>query len=141
MRLDQRRGGDVEGGAVLMFAEVAAYAQSKGLTVPELLDDLYCEYGYFKETLHSLVLEGAEGAAQIDKLATSYSENPPAEVDGSPNGGDRVGSVVGTGKGQRFEQQRKVGCGTFGNRLGDDGALCSGMFGERGVIVREQLCC
>ena len=71
-------------GAALMFAELAAYAKSKSLTVPELLDELYCEFGYFKETLHSLVLEGAEGAAKIEKLATSHSKSPPSEVDGSP---------------------------------------------------------
>ena len=71
-------------GATLMFAELAANAKSKNLTVPELLDSLYLEYGYFKETLHSLVLEGAEGAAKIEKLATSYSQSPPREVDGSP---------------------------------------------------------
>ncbi len=71
-------------GATLMFAELAAYAKSKGLTIPGLLDNIYLEYGYFKETLRSLVLEGAEGAAKIEKLAVSYSTSPPREVDRSP---------------------------------------------------------
>lgn len=70
-------------GATLMFAEVAAYAKSVGKTIPALLDDVYTEFGYYLEMGKSLVMEGADGAAKIQALATSYAENPPAEVDGS----------------------------------------------------------
>ncbi len=70
-------------GATLMFAEVAAYAKSLGKSLPELLDDIYTEYGYYLEIGKSLVMEGADGAAKIAALAKSYSENPPTEVDGS----------------------------------------------------------
>ena len=76
-------------GAAVMFGELAAHAKSNCLTLPELLDQVYCDYGYFIEKLHSVVLEGAEGAAQIAKLAESYSTNPPSEVDGSPVSGVR----------------------------------------------------
>jgi phosphoglucomutase len=70
-------------GAVVMFAELAAYAASLGLTVVGLLDQVYCEVGYFLEVNESKVFEGASGAAQIAKLADSYGSNPPKEVDGS----------------------------------------------------------
>jgi phosphoglucomutase len=70
-------------GATLMFAEVAAYAKSVGKTLPELMDDLYTEYGYYLEIGKSLVMEGADGAAKIAALAKSYAEKPPTEVDGS----------------------------------------------------------
>jgi phosphoglucomutase len=70
-------------GAVVMFAELAAYAASRGLTVAGLLDEVYCEIGYFLEVNQSKVFEGASGAAQIAKLADSYGSNPPTEVDGS----------------------------------------------------------
>ncbi len=70
-------------GATLMFAEVAAYAKSVGKTLPELLDDIYQEFGFHQEMGKSLVMEGADGAAKIQALANSYAENPPAEVDGS----------------------------------------------------------
>jgi phosphoglucomutase len=69
--------------AVVMFAELAAYAASRGLTVAELLDEVYCDVGYFQEVNQSKVFEGASGAAQIAKLADSYGANPPTEVDGS----------------------------------------------------------
>lgn len=70
-------------GATLMFAEVAAYAKSVGKTLPELMDDVYTEFGYYLEIGKSLVMEGADGAAKIQKLATSYATNPPSIVDGS----------------------------------------------------------
>lgn len=76
-------------GAVVMFAELAAYAASRGLTVPGLLDEIYAEIGYFLEVNQSKVFEGAQGAAQIAALANSYAASPPNEVDGSPVTGVR----------------------------------------------------
>ena len=71
-------------GAVVMFAELVAYAASKGCKVTDLMDEVYQEYGVHLELGKSIYMEGAEGAAKIAKLAKSYSENPPTEVDGSP---------------------------------------------------------
>lgn len=70
-------------GATLMFAEVAAYAKSVEKTLTELLDDLYTEFGYFLEVGKSLTMEGADGAAKIQALASSYANNPPKEINGS----------------------------------------------------------
>jgi len=69
-------------GAVLMFAELAAYAASKGLTVPGLLDEVYLEYGYFHEQSENLVFEGASGAATMKKLMASFSARQPTELAG-----------------------------------------------------------
>jgi len=71
-------------GAVVMFAEVAAYAKSRGISLMELLDEIYREFGYFLEVGKSLVETGAEGAAKIERLANSYRDAPPTEVDGVP---------------------------------------------------------
>ncbi len=70
-------------GAVVMFAEVAAYAASLGKTLVDLLDEVYATYGYFLESNQSKTFEGAAGAAQIQKLADSYVNEPPKEFDGS----------------------------------------------------------
>jgi len=70
-------------GAVVMFAEVAAYAKSRGITPVELLDQLFCEHGVFIEGQHAETLAGADGAAQIQKLAQSYVDSPPCEMDGA----------------------------------------------------------
>lgn len=69
-------------GAAVMFAEVAAYAKSEGATLPDLLDRIYEEFGYHEERGKAMVMEGADGAAKIQKLAKSFSEHPPKELDG-----------------------------------------------------------
>ena len=70
-------------GATVMFAEVAAYAKSRGLTLPGLLDEIYAEFGFYLEKNGNLTFEGAEGAAKIRKLVESYASNPPKEAEGS----------------------------------------------------------
>jgi len=68
--------------AVLMFAEVAAWAKSKGQTLAEYLDQIYREMGYYSEKLGTLTFEGASGAAQIQKLLASFRGQPPAAYQG-----------------------------------------------------------
>jgi len=87
-------------GAVVMFAEVAAYAASQGKTLVELLDDVYATYGYFLETGHSKTFEGAQGAAQIQKLADSYVNSPPSVFDGS-----KVEEVKDYSKGGHLDEE------------------------------------
>lgn len=69
-------------GAVVMFAELAAFARSKGLSCVDLLDELFVRHGVHLEGQHAETLAGAEGAAQIQRLAQSYLEQPPREIDG-----------------------------------------------------------
>jgi phosphoglucomutase len=69
--------------AVAGFAEVVAYARSQGMTAVEYLDEIFATLGVYLERGESLVFEGAEGAAQIAKLAASYADRPPSEMDGS----------------------------------------------------------
>ena len=70
-------------GAVVMFAELAAYAASRGLTIPDLLDEVFCEFGVFDEHTESPEFPGADGSSKIRKLVESYSERPPMELDGA----------------------------------------------------------
>ena len=69
--------------AVVLFAEVCAYAKSRGLTVDAYLDEIYAEYGFYFEKNGTLTFEGADGAAKIAKLAASYAKQSPKEMDGS----------------------------------------------------------
>jgi phosphoglucomutase len=75
---------DKDGNAsAVMFAELAAYAMSKGTTIAGLRDQIWGEYGVHLEDGKSLVMEGGEGARKIAALVKSYSVDPPAIVDGS----------------------------------------------------------
>jgi phosphoglucomutase len=70
-------------GAAIMFCEVAAYAKSRQLTVPALLDEVYARFGYFDDYTGSLTFEGAEGAETIKRLLSSYVTRPPNEMLGA----------------------------------------------------------
>ncbi|HEY0256482.1 MAG TPA: phospho-sugar mutase [Candidatus Methylacidiphilales bacterium] len=68
--------------AVLMFAEVAAWAKSQGQTLAEYLDAIYRQMGFYTERLGTLTFEGAQGAQQIAKLLASFRAQPPANYQG-----------------------------------------------------------
>ena len=70
-------------GSTIMFCEVAAYAKSRGLTIDQLLDEIFAYFGYFGEKNGSLVFVGAEGANKIARLVESYVNTPPKEILGS----------------------------------------------------------
>ncbi|MBR4809606.1 MAG: phospho-sugar mutase [Bacteroidales bacterium] len=68
----------------MMVAECAAWAASKGLSMYQLLQKIYAEYGYRKEGLVSLVRKGIEGTREIAAIMEGLRANPPAELLGSP---------------------------------------------------------
>ncbi len=75
--------------SVVLFAEVCAYAKSRGLTVDALLDEVYSDYGFYFEKNGTITFEGADGAAKIAKLANAYAKQPPKAMDGSAVTGAR----------------------------------------------------
>ena len=67
-----------------MVAECAAWAADQGKTLDQLLQDIYAEFGYYRESLTSLVRKGKEGAEEIAAIMTDMRANPPAQLAGSP---------------------------------------------------------
>ncbi len=63
--------------ACLMLAEVCAHVKSRGLTVPEFLDEIYLRTGYFLEGVINLYYEGASGAAKIKRILDTYRSDSP----------------------------------------------------------------
>ncbi|MEO6873187.1 MAG: phospho-sugar mutase [Opitutaceae bacterium] len=63
--------------ACLMFAELTAWVKSRGLTVPEYLDEIFLRYGFYLEGVINLYYEGATGSAKIKRIIESYRSNPP----------------------------------------------------------------
>lgn len=68
----------------MMVAECAAWAADQGLTLYQLLQKIYKEYGYRKEGLVSVVRKGITGAAEIQAMMVALRQNPPKELCGSP---------------------------------------------------------
>ncbi len=68
----------------MMICECAAWAADQGLTLYQLMQKIYKEFGYRKEGLVSLVRKGISGAQEIQQIMVDMRNNPPAELCGSP---------------------------------------------------------
>lgn len=67
-----------------MVAECAAWAADQGKTLYQLLQDIYREFGYYREALVSLVREGKAGAEEIAAIMVDMRNNPPKSLAGTP---------------------------------------------------------
>ena len=60
-----------------MFAELCAWVKSRGLTVPEYLDEIFLRCGFYLEGVINLYYEGASGNAKIKRILDTYRASPP----------------------------------------------------------------
>lgn len=70
--------------ACAMFCEMAAWALDRGLTVYQLLERIYLEYGMYKEQGVSVVRQGKSGAEEIEAMMKNFRANPLKSLAGSP---------------------------------------------------------
>ena len=70
--------------SAMMVAECAAWAADQGLTMYQLMQKIYNEYGYRKEGLLSIVRKGITGAQEIQKIMTDMRSEPLKEICGRP---------------------------------------------------------
>ena len=66
-----------------LIAEATAWAKSRGISLYELLIDLYVKYGFYKERLINITKKGAEGAREINAMMEGYRNDPPGSINGS----------------------------------------------------------
>jgi phosphoglucomutase len=66
-----------------LMAEIAAWAKDNGMTLYQLLQQIYLEYGYGKEKGISVVRKGKSGAEEIAAIMSDFRTNPPKELAGS----------------------------------------------------------
>lgn len=69
--------------ACAMFCEMAAWALDRGLSVYQLLQQIYLEYGLYKEQGISVVRAGKSGAEEIEAMMKNFRENPLRSLAGS----------------------------------------------------------
>lgn len=68
--------------ACCMFSELTAWAKDKGLSILELLDEIYLRYGYYADKGMNMVRKGREGAEEIKEMMRNFRENPPKKLAG-----------------------------------------------------------
>lgn len=69
--------------SISLMAEIAAWAKDKGMTMYQMLQDIYIKYGYSKEKGISVVRKGKSGAEEIVAMMKNFRENPMKELGGS----------------------------------------------------------
>ena len=72
-----------------LLAECTAWLADQGKTLWSYLQEIYAEYGFYRESLRSVTIKGKEGVAAIQALMAGYRATPPAEI-----GGEKVVRVV-----------------------------------------------
>jgi phosphoglucomutase len=94
-----------------MIAELVAYAKDKGVSLFDMLMEMYGQYGCYYETLVSLTKKGMTGAEEIKQMMTNLRNNPPKTINGSPlvallDYDNRVKTDVQTGKTSPMEFEK-----------------------------------
>ena len=69
--------------AAVMFAEIAAYYRSRGMTLADGLDEIYREYGYYFDKPISITMTGIDGAAEIQAIMDKFRANAPKQFNGT----------------------------------------------------------
>lgn len=68
--------------ASMLICEMAAYYKKQGKTLAQVIDAMYEEYGYYKNTTLSFSFDGAAGMQKMADIMASLRANSPAEVSG-----------------------------------------------------------
>lgn len=68
--------------ACCIAAEMVAYYKAKGMSMLDVLDEIYRKHGVYHESLLNVVLPGKEGADKISAMMEGFRKNTPREIDG-----------------------------------------------------------
>ena len=63
--------------AVMCLAEVAAYCKKLGITLWDMMMEMYDKYGYYKETQYAITKKGKEGLEEIAQMMEKLRNDPP----------------------------------------------------------------
>ena len=70
--------------SICLICEIAAWAKDNGMTLYDLLMNIYKEYGFSKEVTINVVRPGKSGADEIKQMMSDFRANPPKELGGEP---------------------------------------------------------
>ncbi len=68
--------------ASLLIGEMTAYYRTKGMTLGMALDALFEQYGYYREGVTDIYMEGLDGIARRTRIMQNLRDNIPAEIGG-----------------------------------------------------------
>ncbi len=68
--------------STILLAEAAAYYESKGKTIYDALEDLYQEFGYYREKTISKTFDGVSGKDRMAAMMKEFREEGISEING-----------------------------------------------------------
>ena len=83
--------------ATMLICEMAAFYKEKNMTLYDAVQELYKEFGYFREEQKALTLEGISGLNKIKSMMNFIKENPFTEMNGQ-----KVVSLTDISKGEKL---------------------------------------
>ena len=66
--------------ASMLLCEMACYYAAKGLTLYQVLQEMYKKYGFFKEEVVSIQFEGFDASDKMAAVMKKLREEPPSEI-------------------------------------------------------------
>ncbi|HRR93007.1 MAG TPA: phospho-sugar mutase [Bacteroidales bacterium] len=70
-------------GSCALTAEAAAWAKTRGMSLFDMLTEIYMKFGFYHERLVNIVRKGKEGADEIKAMMKAYRNNPPEKINNS----------------------------------------------------------
>ncbi|MBE9518286.1 MAG: phospho-sugar mutase [Bacteroidetes bacterium] len=67
-----------------ILAEMAAWARSRGLSMYDILMEMYLNFSCYQESLINVVRKGKSGAEEIQQMMADFRAYPPEKLNGSP---------------------------------------------------------
>ena len=68
--------------ASLLICEMAAYYKTRHMTLIDALEEIFEKYGYFRESVISISMDGLDGAERMAAMMSDLRSNPPSEIGG-----------------------------------------------------------
>ncbi len=68
--------------ASLLICEMTSFYLDQNLTLVDILNKLYQEFGYYKNVLKSFTFAGVAGFNKMHAIMTQLRENPPSSING-----------------------------------------------------------
>ena len=70
--------------ASMLICEMAAYYKLQGLSLGDVMDKIYADYGYYDNAVVSYTFEGEAGMEKMAGIMNHLRQNPPKTLGGSP---------------------------------------------------------
>lgn len=68
--------------AALLICEMTAFYLNQKLTLIDVIDNLYREFGYYKNALKSFTFVGKSGFEKMEAIMDGLRKNPPPQING-----------------------------------------------------------